>query len=115
MTKRRRQTAAPAGEDHRLDPLQFPRLAAFFRGYLHEDFPVEHGTAKQAAEAFRKDASRDDREGLAREIDALMRLTRDVPGASIRTFVTRALGCRWQPASVAALAALLRSIREGEP
>ena len=35
----------------------FPSLAAFLRGYLHEDFLEEHGSLRGAVEAFCRDAS----------------------------------------------------------
>lgn len=114
MTIRRRRTAsgrpaAPPG----LDPNRFPGLVAFFRGYLHEDFPEEHGSADGAAAAFCRDASPAERQSLAREIDALTEVTGDWPAAALRALVTGALGSRWRPASVKEVRALLRALRGG--
>ncbi len=36
----------------------YPQLEAFFCGYLHQDYPEEHGTVAGAVAAFRRDARR---------------------------------------------------------
>ena len=54
MTKRLRDRAArvsqAAGAGLRREA--FPALTAFAKGYLHEDFPEVHGSARDAAAAF---------------------------------------------------------------
>jgi hypothetical protein len=77
----------------------FPALMSFFRGYLHEDFPEEHGSAAAAATAFCVDAGPDERRQLAQELETLVRLAASRPVRDLQRFITRDLGSRWKPAS----------------
>ena len=54
MTKRLRDRAPRVGQAAApgLRREAFPALTAFAKGYLHEDFPEIHGSARVAAAAF---------------------------------------------------------------
>lgn len=117
MSAPRRRGASPArsrgvtpNPDVELDSL--PALQAFFRAYLHEDFPAEHGSAVAAASAFRRDASPAEREALAQEAAVLLDRLRGMRLAVLRAFVVRRLGGAWRPPSVRALSALLHQLRD---
>lgn len=90
---------------------EFPALASFVRGYLHEDFLEVHGSALAAAAAFCADATEDERRQLAQELAALVRVAAGRPVRDLRRFITRDLGSRWDPASPRELAALLDLVR----
>jgi len=89
----------------------FPSLMAFLRGYLHEDFPEEHGSLRGAVEAFCRDASLDERQQLVTELEALLRALHGHPARELRHFVTTELGSRWEPGSRDELAELLELVR----
>lgn len=88
------------------DPDQFPTLAQFAGGYLHQDFAAEHSTAKGAREAFLRDASARERAAFADEGQRFLDVTAALPWADTRAAFA-ALGAAWRPASRAALGALL--------
>lgn len=97
-----------------LDPSQFPTLAGFAAGYLHEDFIVEHGNRDAAREAFLRDADPDERKRFDEEADRFLRTAarygwRDVAAAFGR------FGGAWRPATRAALASLLRPSGAAHP
>ena len=91
----------------------FPSLVAFLRGYLHEDFPEEHGSLRGAVDAFCRDASLAERQQLVAELETLLRTLHDHPARELRRFVTTELGSRWEPGSREALAELLELVRAG--
>jgi len=93
----------------------FPSLAAFLRGYLHEDFLEEHGSLRGAVEAFCRDASVDERRQLVAELEALLRTLHDHSPRELRRFVTVELGSRWEPGSREELAGLLELVRAAGP
>ncbi len=106
MTKRPRlirenakRSAAPMSPS-RLRSSDFPALSDFAKGYLHEDFIQEHGTALDAVDAFSRDATANERAQLARELASLIDRARGLPFATLRTFVTTELGSGWQPRAV---------------
>jgi hypothetical protein len=115
MTARRARPRAvpegPAKPAPSLDKGEFPALTAFLRGYLHEDFVEEHGSAREAAAAFCRDASPEERRRLAEQIARLVEAARGLPPTALRRFVTRDLGSGWAPQSAADLADLLKVIR----
>jgi hypothetical protein len=84
---------------------------AFVRGYLHEDFPEIHGSVRDAAAAFSRDASPDERRLLRHELESLLRAAADRPARELRRFVTAELGSRWEPGSREDLVALLELFR----
>jgi|tagenome__1003787_1003787.scaffolds.fasta_scaffold20088520_2 CdiI immunity protein len=55
-------------KQHHANPKQFPHLAEFARGYLHEDVIPEHGSAVAAAKAYINDLSLEDRRALSNEV-----------------------------------------------
>lgn len=105
-TRQRRRRGQQA-EGFTLDRHSFPALTEFLRGYLHEDFAHEYGSAIGAAAAFRSDASVTARQEVVRELHALLESARGWPARDFSRFLTRDLGSRWQPQSVADAAALL--------
>jgi hypothetical protein len=116
VTKRPRPTPHPGSRsgkarDGGLDPGKFPELLAFLGGYLHEGFLEEHGSAREAAAAFCKDATPTERRALAGEIDALIENAGGLPIHSLRHFVTHELRSRWEPHSLQDLADLVQVIR----
>ena len=89
----------------------FPALTNLLRGYLHEDFPEEHGSVRAAVAAFCADAGPDERRALARELETLIELAANRPVREIRRFMTRDLRGRWELKSRDELAELLDVIR----
>lgn len=90
---------------------EFPALTQFVRGYLHEDYPEVHGSLPVAAAAFCADANADERRQVARELEALVRVSARWSLRDLRRFVTRDLASRWEPESRGELAELLDLIR----
>ena len=90
---------------------EFPALTSFVRGYLHEDFPEVHGSARAAAAAFCADADPNERRQLAEELEALVRIAASRSVRDLRRFVTGDLGSQWQPESRDELVELLDLIR----
>ena len=86
----------------------FPELQRVFTGYLHEDFPEEHGTPAAALRAFHEDADRAERQRFAKEVERFLARTATLEFSEVCDLVAR-LGCRWTPPSREALAALLRA------
>ena len=99
--------SSPAGGRPPIGPLEYPALRAFCRGYLHEDLPVEHGSAPEAARAFLADASAPEREAVRNE---WARLRRAAPSTRALGRALDALGAAWRPrrrADIAGLDAVL--------
>ena len=115
MTTRRRDRAArvsqAAGAGLRREA--FPALTAFAKGYLHEDFPEVHGSARDAAAAFSSEASPEERRQLAGELESLTSLLARLPVRAVRRFITDDVGSRWEPKSREELVELLEVIRGG--
>jgi len=114
MTKRPRprrrdedETGAPRG----LRRDAFPALRAFLRGYLHQDFPEVHGSLRDAAAAFRADASAAERDRLVGELESLADSFASRPARLLRQFVTEDLGSAWSPKSREEVAELLEVLR----
>jgi len=92
----------------------FPALRAFLRGYLHQDFPAVHGSIRDAAAAFRADASADERDRLVQELESLAHLFASRPARLLHEFMTHELGSAWEPESRRELTELLDALRAGE-
>jgi hypothetical protein len=88
----RRRRAAP-----RIDRAEFPILAGFFRGYLHEDFEVEHGSAAAALETYQRDLSVAERASLREECERLLEVSRDLTLTAQRALVAEEFGAAWRP------------------
>jgi hypothetical protein len=89
----------------------FPALSNFLKGYLHEDYPDEHGSLGAAVAAFVADADPSERQQLVRELESLTRRLSGRSPRSLRRFVTGDLGSRWEPKSRHQLIELLELIR----
>jgi len=117
MTKRLRDRAPRVGQAATALGLRreaFPALTAFAKGYLHEDFPEVHGSARDAAAAFAAEASPEERRQLVDELQSLTRVLAGLPVRVVRRFVTDDLGSRWEPKSREELLELLDVIRGGK-
>jgi hypothetical protein len=84
----------------------FPELQRVFAGYLHEDFPEQHGTPAAALRAFHEDAGRAERQRFAREAKRFVAHTATLDFSDVRELLAQ-LGCRWTPPSREAIAELL--------
>src|SRR5262245_20022399 len=91
---------------------QFPALRRVFAGYLHEDFAIEHGTAADALDAFRRDASSVERRRFAAEAKRFLEATQALDFDKVKTLVA-SLGSRWTPDSWQALVATLYANDDG--
>ena len=76
---------------------RYPQLEAFFCGYLHQDFPEEHGDLAGAVAAFRRDASPAERRAVKREWAAFRAETTGATLAVLGALLTRDLGGAWAP------------------
>ena len=110
MTKRPAEGRKRGKDDRKVRPEDFPALAQFFGGYLHQDFLLDHGSAPAAARSFRANASPDEARAVDDELDRLLILTERWTVTQIRRFL-KSLGAAWLPSSRADLEAL-RSARD---
>ena len=106
----------PAGSSRRDRPRQaspdrFPMIRALLRGYLHEGYAAEHGSAEGAVRAFCKDASPREMEKLTEEWRRLSVNTASWTVADIGSLLTRDFGGAWMPESKQELARLFQVIR----
>jgi len=76
---------------------RYPQLEAFFCGYLHQDFPEEHGDVAGAVAAFRRDASQAERRAVKREWAAFRTELADATLKATGERLTRDLGGAWTP------------------
>jgi hypothetical protein len=112
MTKRQRTDPGPAPDRGRgLRGEVFPALKAFLKGYLHQDYAVVHGSVRAAAEAFRADASPDERDQLVRELESLSEIVTGHKGRALRGFMGGEMGSGWIPKSREEILELLEAIR----
>jgi hypothetical protein len=107
MTRRSRRRS--------IDAHGFAALAAFARGYLHEDVIAEHGDAATAAAAFHADASDEERRQLADDLERLSEAAHEWTEARLSRFFARELGAAWTPGSVSEVRALGAIARTGDP
>ena len=84
-----------------------PALAAFVRGYLHEDVIAEYGSAPDAATAFAHDASPEERRLLADDLDRLAHAFQGQPVGRLSRYFTEELRASWTPSTVADLRLLI--------
>ena len=106
----------PAGSSRRDRPRQaspdrFPMVRTLLRGYLHEGYAAEHGSAEGAVRAFCKDASPQEVEKLAEEWRRFSVNTANWTVAEIGSLLTTDFGGAWMPGSKQELAKLLQVIR----
>ena len=84
----------------------YPQLEAFFCGYLHQDYPEEHGSVAGAVAAFRRDARRPERGAVKKEWKAFRAATDGETLKAVGDKLTRGLGSAWIPRKHADLDAL---------
>ena len=89
---------------------QYPALARFLDGYLHQDLKLEHRTARAATAAFIRDATAREVANVASELDRFMEAVATHPWSERRDTVAR-VGGAWRPASSAELAAVQAALR----
>ena len=90
--------------------VDLPALAAFARSYLHEDAIVDYGSGLDAAAAFGRDASPEERRHL---IDDLERLADALDGRAagrVARYFTQELRAAWAPDTVADLRMLIARV-----
>jgi hypothetical protein len=102
MTLRRTRTG-PGGRrvPASLDADGFPTLLAFFRGYLHQDWALEHSSAVHAARAFLVAADAVERAAVAAEWQTFGDAMAGQSLAEVRRALCDVLGSAWSPASLA--------------
>jgi CdiI immunity protein len=97
-------------DDHRQKPLikpsDYKALTAFLRGYLHQDFSLEHKTPAAALEAYRRQATPEEFAELKRELARFLRQTGTLPFEIVQRIFTNQLGSYWLPKSHEDLARL---------
>lgn len=93
----------------RIDATRYPALADFLAGYLHQDFAVEHRTALVAADAFKRDATPQERRQLRDQARRFATATADWPLARVREALAT-LGSAWHPRDGAAVRRLLNRL-----
>jgi hypothetical protein len=106
----------PAGSSRRDRPRQaspgrFPTVRALLRGYLHENYAAEHGSAEGAVLAFCRDASPRELQKLEEEWRRLSVNTSSWTVDDIGLMLTKDLGGAWMPESKQELARLFQLIR----
>ena len=115
MKPRKRPATSPPSDHAAWTRDALPALTGFLRGYLHEDFLEEHGSAEAAARAFRDAASPAELEALEADLDTLAQAVSDLPIARIRRLLVDELGSAWIPGSRAELERLIAALRQGPP
>lgn len=112
MSPQRSKSKTTRSSPARTDDLRarFPHAAAFFDGYLHEDFLHIHGSPRAAAEAFRGDASVKERRLVAEELAALVATLQQAPKPRARGRTAPVLGS-WAPRSIEDISELLDVLR----
>jgi len=89
---------------------EFPELSAFVRGYLHEDYLVEYGSAEAARDVFLADASAEERRALADECRTFLATVVGQPVSVVRRILTHDLGCAWRPNRTTDVVAVLEPL-----
>ncbi len=94
-----------------LDVMAWPALAAFFRGYLHQDAGHEHGSVEVAFDQFWNDASSDERAAFAHQWRLFLAR---VEGRAWHRVERRLspLGLAWMPQAGTGFSRLRRHIQE---
>lgn len=78
---------------------KYGTLRSFFRGYLHQDYRVEHGSAEEAARAYRSAASETDLLAVGSEWAEFDAAAKQLRWRDVKLALARELGSSWQPAS----------------
>ena len=78
-----------------INPAEYTALGNFFRGYLHQDGPVEYGSFVAAAQAFRRDADERETTIVRSELERLLAATARLSDAELVNIIA-ALGAAWR-------------------
>lgn len=92
----------------------FPHLTSFARGYLHEDYKEEHGSAIGAMDEFCYVAHKRERDSLKREFEAFLKFAENRTFEKVRNWWTRDLGSGWLPPDKKALLALQALLNQAD-
>ena len=84
----------------------FPFLAEFVRGYLHQDAVPEHRDALGAAKAYLADLGASDRAALSKEAQAIKQALKGRPITAVNTALGK-LGSHWTCNSTAEFETML--------
>ena len=75
----------------------YPQLEALFCGYLHQDYPEDHGDVAGALRAFRREARPPERRAVKKEWRAFRAATGGETLKTVGEKLTRGLGGAWAP------------------
>jgi hypothetical protein len=78
-------------------PDAFPHVVAFLRGYLHQDFAQEYGSAAEARDAFLEDCTPAERRAFREECVQLRRALSGLSLPEARRALAEGLGSAWRP------------------
>ena len=106
----RKSPKAPA-----VDPADFPALRDFVRGYLHQDFADEYGSAVGALVTFVGDAATDEAAALRADWERFRAATAELPFSRVRRLLADGFGSGYAPASADELAKVFAPLTGGEP
>ena len=90
----------------------FPGFSAFAKGYLHEDYVDEYGSAEQALHAFCDDAGPAECRRLLIELEILTRVFASVSLTDQQRILALELRSGWEPETTSDLMRLLDPLRE---
>jgi hypothetical protein len=94
----------------------YPLLHQFFRGYLHQDFPEEHGSVAGALRAYRADAGDEEFRNFTEEWRSFLDETRELSAPEIDRILCAELGGSWHVASSREIARFTEAVeRSGTP
>ena len=89
---------------------EFPALAQFLAGYLHEDFMLDHKTPEGARDAFLKDANARERAAVQKDLERFLATSETLAWTQVRADFG-AIGGAWTPKSRSALATFARGFQ----
>lgn len=95
-----------ASKQDALSPENFPTLAQFVGGYLHQDFALDYRTPGQALVAFLREASAAERAQFRAEAARFIKESAHLAWADARR-AFESLGGAWTPSSRRGLVSLL--------
>ncbi|MGH9158804.1 MAG: contact-dependent growth inhibition system immunity protein [Vicinamibacteraceae bacterium] len=113
----RSQTARKRAKPRRTSRIlvsAFPELTHAFQGYLHEDFSIEHGSAREAIAAYKAEASDEERARFGREAVRFVSMVRGTRISAVRRVLAREFRSAWSPRSMAELRGVLCAEEEDD-
>ncbi len=90
--------------------VDLPALAAFARAYLHEDAIVEYGSGFDAAAAFARDASPEERRRLVVDLERVIGALEGRRAGRVTRFFAEELRAGWAPATIDDLRSLIARV-----